>query len=95
MSRHKDEQDFGNGLQQLSMCVQHDFFFSLVSARSNPDRPSPEQLRAQFLAANREVRRQLDVELDIAGHSRALGCSAQRQEALRVRVALRGNDDAV
>src|SRR6185295_1050019 len=37
----------------------------------------------------------LEVELDIARDVRALACRSERAEALRIRFALRRNDDAV
>jgi len=95
MPRHQHEQHFGTGFQQGLVGGKHDLFFTFVRARGNPHRPVSEQLRAQFATSKRKIRRHLDIELDVAGDSRAFRRGAQRQETLCVRVALRGDDDAV
>ena len=73
----------------------HERFFTLVRTRGDPDGPPRKMGLPKSATVTVDRRRQLDIELDVTGHLRALGRRAQRQKAVRIGPRLRGDDDAV
>ena len=77
------------------MGLQYLLLFLVVRARRDPDRAVAERPDPELAAAIGEVRRQFDVELDVACHPGPDRARAQGPEPLAVGLALRGDDDAV
>src|SRR5690606_21958072 len=73
--------------------IEQQRFLSIARAARDPDRPCNPDLFTQRVARRADLRRHVEVELDVAGNEGSCGVRADGDVALRVGRALRRDGD--
>ena len=88
MARRQHQQRSRVALTHAPVRLERGCFLAGVRAAGDPQRRLRRVLRAQPRAARRDVRRQLEIEFQIAGHVSAAGIGAQGAKTLGIALAL-------
>ncbi|MNT12416.1 hypothetical protein D3C72_1473410 [compost metagenome] len=91
MARNQNQQQIGEFLQQLTMRLQDNLFFAVVSTGGNPDLAAWSPLAAQRDGAGSEFWRDGNIKFQTAGDGELVALQSQRDESRAVFFVLGGN----